>query len=53
MKATSVKTQEQVQNEIVKVPETSKVGTWISVGIVGAVILATYVLLYGLYMARV
>ncbi|MCH1624108.1 cytochrome c oxidase subunit 2A [Fredinandcohnia quinoae] len=27
-------------------------GTWISVGVVGAVILATYILLYGLYMAR-
>jgi hypothetical protein len=53
MKATNVKTQEQVQNENVKAHETSKVGTWISVGIVGAVILATYVLLYGLYMARV
>lgn len=29
------------------------VGTWISVGVVGVVILATYLLLYGLYMARV
>lgn len=28
-------------------------GTWISVGVVGVVILATYLLLYGLYMARV
>lgn len=28
-------------------------GTWISVGVTGAVILATYLLLYGLYMARV
>ena len=28
-------------------------GTWISVGVVGVVILATYLILYGLYMARV
>ena len=28
-------------------------GTWISVGVVGVVILATYLLLYGLYMTRV
>ncbi len=31
----------------------SKVGTWISLGVVGAVILMTYFVLYGLYMARV
>lgn len=31
----------------------SKVGTWISVGVVGAVILVAYVVLFGLYMARV
>jgi len=53
MKATNVKAQEEVQNETVHVQETSKVGTWISVGIVGLVILATYFILYGLYMARV
>ncbi len=29
------------------------VGTWISVGVVGAVILATYFVLFGLYMDRV
>jgi hypothetical protein len=28
------------------------VGTWISVGVVGAVILATYILLFGLFMSR-
>ncbi|MEH6904684.1 cytochrome c oxidase subunit 2A [Neobacillus drentensis] len=28
-------------------------GTWISVSVVGAVIVLTYFLLYGLYMARV
>lgn len=28
------------------------VGTWISVGVVGAVILATYLILFGLFMAR-
>ncbi|WP_157273058.1 cytochrome c oxidase subunit 2A [Neobacillus bataviensis] len=27
-------------------------GTWISVSVVGIVILATYLLLYGLYMTR-
>ncbi|MGP4078540.1 hypothetical protein ACTWQL_01390 [Pseudalkalibacillus sp. R45] len=31
----------------------SKIGTWISVGVVGGVILLTYFVLYGLYMARV
>jgi hypothetical protein len=30
----------------------SKIGTWISVGIVGAVILGTYFVLFGLYMDR-
>ncbi|MBT2729355.1 hypothetical protein J7E63_20905 [Bacillus sp. ISL-75] len=33
--------------------ETPLKGTWISVGVVGVVILATYLILYGLYMARV
>ncbi|MBP1930131.1 hypothetical protein [Ammoniphilus resinae] len=28
-------------------------GTFISVGVVGAVILLTYIVLYGLYMSRV
>lgn len=32
--------------------ESPLVGTWISVGVVGVVILATYLLLYGLFMAR-
>ncbi len=32
---------------------TSLKGTAISVGVVGAVILITYIVLYGLYMARV
>lgn len=50
MKATKVNAKKTVQNEHVQ--ETSKVGTWISVGILGAVILGTYFLLYGLYMAR-
>nr|WP_263323713.1 hypothetical protein [Neobacillus sp. Marseille-Q6967] len=53
MKASNVNTQEKIQNDIESVHETSKVGTWISVGIVGAVILGTYFVLYGLYMARV
>ncbi|MEH7011006.1 hypothetical protein V7087_09300 [Neobacillus niacini] len=28
-------------------------GTWISVTVVGVVIVATYLVLYGLYMARI
>lgn len=51
MKALNEKTNEVTQNEHNQEP--SKVGTWISVGIVGLVILATYFVLYGLYMARV
>ncbi|ESU31075.1 hypothetical protein G3A_18620 [Bacillus sp. 17376] len=55
MKATDGKAQLEVQDEIVEdtIHEKSKVGTWISVGVVGAVILATYFILFGLYMARV
>ncbi|HLO12561.1 MAG TPA: hypothetical protein VK190_10130 [Pseudoneobacillus sp.] len=30
----------------------SKIGTWISVGVVGAVILITYLVLFGLFMGR-
>ncbi|WP_155966740.1 cytochrome c oxidase subunit 2A [Paenisporosarcina sp. TG-14] len=33
--------------------ETSLIGTWISVGVVGAVILIVYIIVFGLYMARV
>lgn len=32
---------------------TSKVGTWISVGVVAGVILVSYFILFGLYMSRV
>ncbi|MEH7382711.1 cytochrome c oxidase subunit 2A [Bacillus sp. JJ1533] len=28
------------------------IGTWISVGVVGAVILFTYIVLFGLFMSR-
>jgi hypothetical protein len=35
-----------------KVQEAPLKGTWISVTVVGVVILATYLLLYGLYMDR-
>jgi hypothetical protein len=31
----------------------SKIGTWISVGVVGAVILFTYFVLFGLFMDRI
>ncbi|MBT2640030.1 MULTISPECIES: hypothetical protein [unclassified Bacillus (in: firmicutes)] len=55
MKATDGKAQAEVQDEIGEVAsgDKSKIGTWISVGVVGAVILATYFILFGLYMARV
>jgi hypothetical protein len=55
LKVTDRSGQEEVQGEIVEVTnhEKTKVGTWISVGVVGAVILATYFILFGLYMARV
>ncbi|WP_226085587.1 hypothetical protein [Mesobacillus sp. S13] len=53
MKATDTKAQAEVQSEIVEITNKKKVGTWISVGVVGAVILATYFILFGLYMARV
>ncbi|WP_154676010.1 hypothetical protein [Bacillus dakarensis] len=55
MKTTNVNTQNEIQNEneIATAHETSKVGTWISVGVVAAVILLTYFVLFGLYMDRV
>ncbi len=37
----------------VKQPEETVKGTMFSVGVVGAVILITYLIVYGLYMARV
>lgn len=36
-----------------KEKETSLKGTWFSVGVVGAVILVVYLIIFGLYMARV
>lgn len=54
MKASETHTKQGVHNEREKVEvRESKVGTWISVSIVGLVILGTYFLLYGLYMARI
>lgn len=48
MKATNV--QKESKND----PATSsKLGTWISVGVVAAVILVTYFIMFGLYMDRV
>lgn len=38
---------EKVDNE-----KDSKIGTWISVGVVGGVILLTYLIVFGLYMDR-
>jgi flagellar biosynthesis/type III secretory pathway M-ring protein FliF/YscJ len=55
MKETDMNTLQEIQDEKDKVhaQETPKAGTWISAGVVGAVILATYFVLYGFYMARV
>ncbi|WP_158318879.1 hypothetical protein [Robertmurraya kyonggiensis] len=41
------------QNENKDGQASSKVGTWISVGVVALVILVTYFTLFGLYMDRV
>ncbi|MFD1019561.1 hypothetical protein [Thalassobacillus hwangdonensis] len=46
MKAVKVKDSTERSNA-------SKVGTWISVGVVGLAILLTYFLLFGIYMDRV
>lgn len=54
MKASNLNVQEEVQieNENVSEQASSKLGTWISVGVVAAVILVTYFVLFGLYMDR-
>jgi hypothetical protein len=54
VKASNMNAQQEIQNENENMPTqaTSKVGTWISVGVVGIVILATYFLLFGFYMDR-
>lgn len=49
MKATKVNHKEKLDKE----HETPLKGTWFSVGVVGAVILITYIVLFWLYMARV
>jgi hypothetical protein len=36
-----------------KASETTMIGTYLSVGVVGLVILIVYFIIYGLYMARV
>ncbi|WP_155928714.1 cytochrome c oxidase subunit 2A [Bacillus sp. UNC41MFS5] len=41
------------KKESEEVHEAPLKGTWISVSVVGVVILLTYFLLYGLYMSRV
>lgn len=48
MGATKVNRNEKIDKE-----QDSKFGTWIGVAIVGAVILVTYFVLFGLYMDRV
>lgn len=42
-----------VENQVESHLSTSKVGTWISVGMVAGVILVSYFILFGLYMSRV
>ncbi|MEK4148283.1 hypothetical protein NST02_14590 [Robertmurraya sp. FSL W8-0741] len=42
-----------VENENTDKLVTSKLGTWISVGVVAAVILVTYFIIFGFYMDRV
>lgn len=51
MKTTSKVSSQEVKND--KSHSEKKIGTWISVGFVGLVILGTYFVLFGLYMARV
>lgn len=54
-----MKASDHVQDEINVEKEnmdklaTSKLGTWISVGVVAAVILVTYFILFGFYMDRI
>ncbi|WP_209121081.1 hypothetical protein [Alkalihalobacillus sp. BA299] len=48
MRPTNVESKKREQ--IVK---DSKVGTWFSLGVVGAVLLLTYFIVFGLYLARV
>ena len=42
----------KVTNKSIKQQEEPLKGTWISVTVVGVVIVATYIVLYGLYMTR-
>jgi hypothetical protein len=42
-----------VDNQMESNFSTSKVGTWIAVGMVAGVILVSYFILFGLYMSRV
>lgn len=46
---TSKTSTDQLSN---KEADRSRIGTWVSLGVVGGVILLTYVWLYGLYMVR-
>ncbi|MCM3569472.1 hypothetical protein [Neobacillus mesonae] len=49
MSSTKVHNHKQTGGE----KETPRTGTWISLGVVAAVILFTYLVLFGLYMGRV
>lgn len=48
-----MKSLNDTRKKLDKENKTSLIGTWISVGVVGAVILIVYLLVFGLYMARV
>jgi hypothetical protein len=48
MEVTKIGQEQQLGQEI----KTERRGTWFSLGIVGAVILITYLVFFGLYMAR-
>ncbi|CAG7648053.1 hypothetical protein PAESOLCIP111_05520 [Paenibacillus solanacearum] len=41
------------EKKIIEAGRGSRIGTWLSLSVVGAVILLTYLVLFGLYMSRV
>lgn len=52
MKSSEVK-QEQEELVVDEHRYGASVGTWVSLGILGAVILATFILLFSIYFARI
>ncbi|UCZ51435.1 hypothetical protein LGQ02_11145 [Bacillus shivajii] len=47
----AVERKKQVEQQVDQ--HKASIGTWFSLGIVGAVILGTYLLMFGIFMARV